>query len=181
MKGGEVGMTDTPYNMPPLGLFGKRCRILTGYDKRPFVYRIVNSELRSNTWCEPPITYQSEKNPVRHDYSVNVLIVVLDTLISENSRLIRVALKDVELMDEAPTVGGWISVKDRTPKHYDRVPVLIKYKGEDASDELHFSCLWYVHEPFSNGEKPHWERIGRIDYEVLYWFELPEPPKEAHQ
>lgn len=110
-----MGMTDTPYNMPPLGLFGKRCRILTGYDKRPFVYRIVNSELISNTWCEPPITYQSEKNPVRHGYRENVLIVVLDTLVNENSRLIRVALKDVELMDEAPTVGSWISVKDRKP------------------------------------------------------------------
>lgn len=111
-------MTDTPYNMPPLGLFGKRCRILTGYDKRPFVYRIVNSGLMSNTWCEPPITYQSERNPVRHDHRENVLIVVLDTLIDDNSRLIRVALKDVELMDEAPTIGGWISVKDDLPKEH---------------------------------------------------------------
>ena len=102
-------MTDTPYNMPTLGLFGKRCRILTGYDKKPFVYRIVNSELISNTWCEQPITYQSERNPIRHDYIENVLIVVLDTLISEDSRLIRVALKDVELIDEAPTIGGGIN------------------------------------------------------------------------
>lgn len=71
----------------------------------------------------------------------------------------------------------WISVKDRLPQHYDRVPVLIKFKDEDTSDELHFNCLWYVHEPFSNNEKPHWERIGRREYEVRYWFELPEPPK----
>lgn len=95
-------MSDAKYNMPPLGLFGKRCRISTGYDKRPFVYRIVNSGWMSNTWSEPPITYQSERNPVRHDHSENILIVVLDTLINENSRLLRVALKDVELMDEEP-------------------------------------------------------------------------------
>lgn len=76
---------------------------------------------------------------------------------------------------------NWISVKDRLPQHYDRVPVLIKFKDEDMSDELHFNCLWYVHEPFSNGEKPHWERIGRHEYEVLYWFELPEPPKEVNE
>ena len=110
-------MTETPYNMPPLGLFGKRCRILTGYDKRSFVYRIVNSGLRSNTWSEPPLTYWSETEPVRHGHSEDVLIVVCDTLIDEKSRLIRVALKDVELMDEAPTIeaepvkhGRWIPV-----------------------------------------------------------------------
>ena len=82
-----------------------------------------------------------------------------------------------EMIDEAPTVCGWISVNERLPQHYDRVPVLIKFKDEDASDELHCNYLWYVHEPFSNGEKPHWEKIGRREYEVRYWFELPEPPK----
>ena len=119
-------MNDTPYNMPSLGLFGKRCRILTGYDKRPFVYRIVNSEWMSNTWSEPPITYQSGKNPVRHDHSENVLIVVVDTLINENSRLLRVALKDVELMNES-------SEETQEPD---------KRKYEYHTD--HTDCPWYI-------------------------------------
>ena len=90
------------YNMPKLGLFGRRCKILHGYNREPFVYRIVNSGTRSNCWCEVPLTYQSERNLVHHDYYTEVLIVVCDTLIDERSSLIRVARKDVELMPE-----GW--------------------------------------------------------------------------
>ena len=90
------------YNMPPLGLFGRRCLIPNGCRERKFVYRIVNSDIVSNAWCEPPLNYYSERNLIRHDHSEPVLIVVCDTLIDENSRLVRVALKDVELMPE-----GW--------------------------------------------------------------------------
>lgn len=86
------------YNMPPLGLFGRRCIILHGFNKEPFVYRIVNSGILSNAWSEPPLTYYSEKEPIIHDHSEEVLIVVCDTLIDERSKLVRVALKDVELM-----------------------------------------------------------------------------------
>ena len=86
------------YNMPRVGLFGRRCLIANGISSRPFVYRIVNSGVVSNAWSEPPLTYQSENNPVIHDYSTEVLIVVCDTLISEKSKLVRVARKDVKLM-----------------------------------------------------------------------------------
>ena len=88
------------YNMPPLGLFGKRCKILHGYNKEPFVYRIVNSGVQSNFWCEPPLTYQSVSNPILHKEMEDILIVVCDTLIDDKSKLIRVALKDIEIMDE---------------------------------------------------------------------------------
>ena len=89
------------YNMPPKGLFGKRCKILHGYNNEPFVYRIVNSGIKSNCWSEPPLTYQSEKIPINHGKQMEeVLIVVCDTLIDETSKLIRVALKDVEIMEE---------------------------------------------------------------------------------
>ena len=67
---------------------------------RPFVYRIVRSGVRSNTWIEPPITYQSENNPVTHEESKSILFVVLDTLIDDHSRIIRVAEQDVELIGE---------------------------------------------------------------------------------
>ena len=87
------------YQMPPLGLFGKRCKIITNYSREPFVYRIVNSGIQSNVWCELPLTYDSIHNPVSHKSMEDVLIVVCDTLIDETSELIRVALKDVELID----------------------------------------------------------------------------------
>lgn len=86
------------YNMPKIGLFGRRCLIANGMNSRPFVYRIVNSGTESNTWSEPPLTYQSENNPVIHDHFEEILIVVCDTLIDEKSKLVRVARKDVKLM-----------------------------------------------------------------------------------
>lgn len=159
------------YKMPPLGLFGRRCKILTGYDKRPFVYRIVNSEWRSNSWCEPPLTFQSEHNPVHHDYYEDVLIVVLDTLISEDSRLIRVARKDVELMDEKNE--GWISVKERLPD--EEGIYIVFWDGE-------VTTLTYV-PPFH--EHPYgWHAVCGLDWtkvrmnDVTHWMLFPEPPKE---
>jgi len=86
------------YNMPRVGLFGRRCLIAHGISSEPFVYRIVNSGVKSNTWSEPPLTHHSEHNPVIHDHFEEVLTVVCDTLISERSTLVRVARKDVKLM-----------------------------------------------------------------------------------
>ena len=100
------------YNMPNVGLFGRRCRILTGYDRRAFVYRIVNSGLESNTWSEVPLVYQTEHNPTLHDHFEPVLIVVCDTLISEKSKLLRVALKDVELMPYEEPFKGDVESKE---------------------------------------------------------------------
>ena len=91
------------YNMPLLGLFGKRCRIPHVLDKdNGFVYRIVSSGMRSNTWKEPPLGryYNDYDKNVQHDHMEDILIVVCDTLIDEKSRLERVALKDVLIMDE---------------------------------------------------------------------------------
>ena len=87
--------------MPNKGLFGKRCIIPYGMSAQPFVYRIVNSGIKSNCWSEVPITAETEANPVNHGEEMeDVLIVVCDTLIDERSRLVRVALKDVEIMDD---------------------------------------------------------------------------------
>lgn len=115
-KGSEAKMSDE-YNIPSIGLFGCRCLIPHGNDKRPFVYRIVNSGTISNGWCEPPLTYQSECNVILHDHSEPILIVVCDTLINENSKLIRVALKDVELMPEQKH-GHWIEQDDYNDTYY---------------------------------------------------------------
>lgn len=87
------------YKMPPLGLFDKRCIIPTGYSARPFVYRILNSGVMSNSWCEVPLTVQSKRDTKWHKDTEEIIFVVLDTLIDERSQIIRVALKDVEIME----------------------------------------------------------------------------------
>lgn len=80
-------------------LFGKRCAIPTGMSERPFIYRILSSDTESNAWSEPPITASSERNLVRHDYYEQILFVVMDGIIDETSRILRVARKDVKIID----------------------------------------------------------------------------------
>ena len=94
-------MSLADYNIPDKDLFGKRCLIPTGIYSEPFLYRIVDSGMRSNGWSEVPLTASSEREIVNHkNHEEDVLIVVLDTpLITERSRLIRVAKKDVKLVD----------------------------------------------------------------------------------
>ena len=62
-------------------LFGKYCFIdtpwIAGANTR---YRILGSGVRSNTWCEVPVTGRSEL--VKHDHLEEVVFVVLDTLVS---------------------------------------------------------------------------------------------------
>ena len=88
------------YNMPPIDLFGKRCRIKHVSDlKRGFVYRIVNSGVRSNCWKELPLgRYGNEA--IHHDHIEDIVYVVCDTLINEMSKIERVALKDIEIMQD---------------------------------------------------------------------------------
>lgn len=86
------------YNMPPIDLFGKRCRIKHVSDlKRGFVYRIVNSGVRSNCWKELPLGRYG-KEAIIHDNVEDIVFVVCDTLIDEYSKIERVALKDIEIM-----------------------------------------------------------------------------------
>lgn len=80
-------------------LFGRKCLIKTGYSERDFVYRIIRSGVSSNGWSEVPLTYQTETNPTVHETLESVLYVIMDTLIDEKSRIIRVAEKDVKLLE----------------------------------------------------------------------------------
>lgn len=80
-------------------LFGKYCVISTGINRKPFIYKILASGTRSNCWSELPLTYDSEHNPKRHDNFENILFVVCDTLIDDSSKIVRVAEKDVIVLD----------------------------------------------------------------------------------
>lgn len=78
-------------------LFGKKCYIDTPWiaGKRT-VYRIIASGVKSNYWCEVPVgMYRA----VKHDYIEDIVFVVLDTLVTDDSKIERFALKDIKIID----------------------------------------------------------------------------------
>lgn len=76
-----------------------------------------------------------------------------------------------------PTVGGWISVKDRLPKSMaNKVLVwveheeLVGYIGFGHYEKYKGEEMWY--------DLEHDERFDKHGYTVTYWMPLPEPPIE---
>lgn len=63
------------------------------------MYRIVNDGIRSNCWADIPLGHYKSK-PITHNTSEDIVIVVCDTLIDDHSKLERVRLKDIEIMEE---------------------------------------------------------------------------------
>ena len=75
------------------------------------------------------------------------------------------------LINKAPTVGGWISVKDGLPKEMQ--DVLLKFPSNMAVG-FYVEGGWMV---YSGGD---WTTDICEDDEVpQYWMPLPEPPKEV--
>ena len=98
----------------------------------------------------------------------------------------------MECIDAAPTIGGWISVKDKLPPNADhpgafcpRYQVMTKYGVTEGWYNPDKGC-WYTLVWFYLGRKT----FDDIDYErgdipgitdkieVTHWKEMPEPPKE---
>jgi len=80
-------------------LFGKCCYIDTPWIAgKKTVYRILASGVESNTYCNVPVTGKTK--PELHKDFEQIVYVVLDTLVSENSEILRFALKDVEITDD---------------------------------------------------------------------------------
>ena len=63
---------------------------------------ILGSGVKSNAWCETPVTGKSEI--VRHDHVEDVVFVALDTLFGDDAIIKRFALKDVEIIPTADVV-----------------------------------------------------------------------------
>lgn len=91
------------------------------------------------------------------------------------------------IIDTAPTIGGWISVKDRLPDEHDSLfannPYLKKNMWAKESD----SVIVYVRFPDGTGRSTEgklqdgkwWTRISpALEPTVTHWMPLPEPPKE---
>lgn len=71
-----------------------------------------------------------------------------------------------EMLDEAPTVGGWISVKDRLP--------------EKNGDYLIYNTDGIVWPYWYDKEYKEWyDSSGYLTESVTHWMPLPEAPKEG--
>lgn len=61
------------------------------------IYKVIQ-RFRSNAYCDVPLTYQTEHNCYIHDEVVDVVNVIHCGI--DESNVIRVALKDIELIPE---------------------------------------------------------------------------------
>jgi|GEM_PF-3916992 hypothetical protein len=73
-------------------MFGEYCNILTDYSHANHIYKIV-SHFKSNAYCEVPILYSTKETS--HNEVIDVLNVIHCGI--DETKVIRVALKDVEL------------------------------------------------------------------------------------
>ena len=81
-------------------LFGKYCYIDTPWIAgEKTIYRIVRSGVSSNAWCDVPVKFNDET--VTHNHKEDIVFAVLDTLIDENTKIKRFALKDVKIIEIA--------------------------------------------------------------------------------
>lgn len=85
--------------------------------------------------------------------------------------------KVLKWIESAPTVGGWISVKDRLPKSMAN-KVLVWLEHEDLR-----GYIGYGHYEKFMGEEmwydlEHGERFDKRGYIVTHWMPLPEPPEQ---
>lgn len=88
----------------------------------------------------------------------------------------KLCLKDI---DEAPTVGGWISVEDKLPRSMtNKVLVwleheeLVGYIGFGHYEKYKGQEIWF---DLENNEA-----FSVRGYKVTHWMPLPEPPKEEN-
>ena len=87
------------------------------------------------------------------------------------------------LVEDALTISGWISIKDRMPKLGQEVLVYAigKINGF-IGDRVYAICKCYIQHilPSSPGHEV-WSTLWQYfhtDYEITHWMPLPEPPKE---
>ena len=73
-----------------------------------------------------------------------------------------------EMIQDAPTVGDWISVKDRLP--------------EKRGDYLIYNTDGIVWPYWYNPEDKRWyDNCGYLTESVTHWMPLPEPPKKGEE
>ena len=69
------------------------------------------------------------------------------------------------LIDEQPTIGGWISVEERLP--------------EEDKDVLAYNGAYMIIAAYATNPTKYWYTItGSVTRTITHWMPLPEPPKE---
>lgn len=75
-----------------------------------------------------------------------------------------------DLIDDQPTIGGWISVKDRLPEDEgDMIVYGVSPRGRKKTAIMNYLAF--------EADRPRWALDGI--WTVLYWMPLPEPPMEV--
>lgn len=77
-----------------------------------------------------------------------------------------------DVIDHAPTIDGWISVKDRLPEESGDVLV---YNGHFYV--VSFSKQWEAFNHFDFLGKP--DKMAYVMTDVTHWMPLPKPPEEV--
>jgi len=101
-------------------------------------------------------------------------LIDADALKNDLSRFYDGEVTARQLIDEQPTIGGWISVKDRLPEEYGNCLAVVD--GEVTE------CTYFG--PFIKGIISGWSTCKANgfkwlrDEHVTCWMPLPEPPKE---
>ena len=80
-----------------------------------------------------------------------------------------------KLIENAPTVGGWISVKDRLPEEKLN-PYTGGYQEVICFIDTRVGCDVRTYE-FGRGH--FWSGLQEVDKYITHWMPLPEPPKET--
>ena len=73
-----------------------------------------------------------------------------------------------EVIDNVPSIGGWISVNERLPENGQFVVVRHEVKGRIYSEVAHYIMnLWWLD----------WDSNG-LELNAISWMPLPEPPEK---
>ena len=92
----------------------------------------------------------------------DALICDIADVMCNNSQHIT-ASSVLKIINSAPTVGGWISVKDRFPNE-DSFVLVCNKEGSVFEDWFKFGA---------------WQAYAGLP-EITHWMPLPKPPKEAN-
>lgn len=77
-----------------------------------------------------------------------------------------------KLIENAQTIGGWTSVKDRLPEDEGDVLVYgVSPRGRKKTAIMNYLAF--------ETDRPRWAHDGI--WTVLYWMPIPEPPKEVNE
>lgn len=109
-------------------MFGRYCKIETNFSRNLHIYKIVGL-IESNSYCDIPLTYQSE--PIYHKDIVPVLRVIHCGI--DETRVQRVALSDCKIRS---IVNNTETKHGQWQKHYK--------SGTTVSDGFVSSCcdMW---------------------------------------